>query len=113
MASEPLRLNRHPVLGDMDAGRKIITLSVDETDVEAYQGDILAAVLWQHGFLRLGLDASNTAARGMYCGIGHCCECRVTVNGQDDVRACLTPVREGMKVKLEKPICGKENPDAV
>jgi sarcosine oxidase subunit alpha len=37
----------------------------------------------------------------MYCGIGHCFECRVTVDGIPDVRSCLVEVREGMRVALQ------------
>ncbi|GLB67865.1 hypothetical protein AHIS1636_23050 [Arthrobacter mangrovi] len=37
--------------------------------------------------------------RGIYCGIGHCYECRVTVDGKSSVRACITPVADGMVVK--------------
>ncbi len=30
--------------------------------------------------------------------MGVCQECRVTVDGMPDRRACMTPVREGMEV---------------
>ncbi|WRU97601.1 2Fe-2S iron-sulfur cluster-binding protein [Priestia filamentosa] len=35
----------------------------------------------------------------MYCNIGHCYECRVSVNGQQGVRACVTPLKEGMIIE--------------
>lgn len=38
--------------------------------------------------------------RGLYCGMGVCFECVVTVNGQS-ARACITPVSEGMIVELQ------------
>jgi sarcosine oxidase subunit alpha len=38
----------------------------------------------------------------MYCGIGHCYECRVTVDGVEDVRSCLIRVRDGMQVLLQR-----------
>lgn len=34
----------------------------------------------------------------MFCGIGLCYDCMVTIEGVGNVRACITPVREGMKV---------------
>ena len=36
----------------------------------------------------------------MYCGIGHCYQCRVKVDGVEDVRSCLTKVKPDMHVKL-------------
>ncbi len=36
--------------------------------------------------------------RGPLCGMGTCFECRVTIDGQPHRRACLTPVREGLRV---------------
>jgi sarcosine oxidase subunit alpha len=39
------------------------------------------------------------APRGPLCGIGTCHECRVLVDGQSGVRACVTPVHEGLLVE--------------
>lgn len=38
------------------------------------------------------------AARGMFCGIGVCFDCLVTLNDVRDVRACLVEVRAGDRV---------------
>jgi aerobic-type carbon monoxide dehydrogenase small subunit (CoxS/CutS family) len=35
---------------------------------------------------------------GIFCGMGICYDCLVTVAGQEQVRACITLVREGMQV---------------
>jgi D-hydroxyproline dehydrogenase subunit gamma len=37
--------------------------------------------------------------RGPLCGMGTCFECRVTVDGVRNTRACLEPVRDGMSVE--------------
>jgi sarcosine oxidase subunit alpha len=63
---------------------------------------MLAAALWANGFILLGHNPNTGCPRGIYCGIGHCYECRVTVDGIEDVRSCLTPVREGMCIFLQK-----------
>ncbi len=39
-------------------------------------------------------------SRGLFCGMGVCFECLVSVDGQP-VRACITPVREGMSVEVQ------------
>jgi predicted molibdopterin-dependent oxidoreductase YjgC len=38
--------------------------------------------------------------RGLYCGMGVCFECMVTVDGHQ-ARACITPVRNGMSVEVK------------
>jgi sarcosine oxidase subunit alpha len=38
------------------------------------------------------------APRGPLCGMGICYECRVSVDGEAHRRACLEPVRAGMRV---------------
>ncbi|MFH2037980.1 MAG: 2Fe-2S iron-sulfur cluster-binding protein, partial [Chloroflexota bacterium] len=36
------------------------------------------------------LTSNRGEARGLYCGMGICYECIVTVNGRPNVRACQT-----------------------
>ena len=97
-----LRLTNHPVLDVAKDGRQKISITVEGRSLEVLEGDILAAALWASGFISLGHNPSDGSHRGMYCGIGHCYECRVTVDGVEDVRSCLIPVREGMQVSLQK-----------
>ena len=97
-----LRLTNHPVLDVAKGGRQKISITVEGRSLEVLEGEILAAALWANGFISLGHNPSDGSHRGMYCGIGHCYECRVTVDGVEDVRSCLIPVREGMQVSLQK-----------
>ncbi|MGY3041692.1 aerobic-type carbon monoxide dehydrogenase small subunit (CoxS/CutS family) [Rhodanobacter sp. TND4EL1] len=39
--------------------------------------------------------------RAALCGMGVCFECRVRVDGAGHVRACMTPVHEGMQVQTD------------
>lgn len=41
----------------------------------------------------------NGSPRAPLCGMGTCQECRVTIDGKAGVRACVTPVAEGMQVE--------------
>lgn len=97
---DTLRLTVHPVLGRNPAFRRPVRIMVNECATEAVEGESLAAALWSKGIVALRHDKKTMSPRGMYCGIGHCLECRVTVDGVNDVRACITPVREGMRVTL-------------
>lgn len=39
--------------------------------------------------------------RGVYCGIGHCYECRVTIDGVPHLRSCLVLLKKDMVVEPE------------
>src|SRR5439155_11232919 len=39
--------------------------------------------------------------RGYFCGTGKCANCLVRVDGVPNARACVTPVRDGMKVETQ------------
>jgi len=41
----------------------------------------------------------NGAPRGLFCGMGICFDCLVTVDGRPNVRACMTTVQPGMVVE--------------
>ena len=97
-----LRLTTHPVLNVSLDGRKKISITVDGRSLDVLEGEILAAALWVNGFISLGHNPSNGSHCGMYCGIGHCYECRVTVDGVEDLRSCLIRVRDGMPVSLQR-----------
>jgi hypothetical protein len=63
-------------------------------------GDVsLAAALFGLKVSAFRHDGSG-APRAPLCAIGVCFECRVSVDGQSGVRACLASVREGLIVEL-------------
>ena len=75
----------------------MIELSVDGAAVHTPEGRSIAAALLAAG--RSVLRSSpGGAPRGIYCGIGVCQECRVHVEGQGVVRACVTPAAAGMRI---------------
>ncbi len=91
------RVAEHPVLGPQP-DREAVTIFFDGEPHTAYAGEVLAAALLAHGIRALRLTGRDEA-RGLYCGIGHCFECQVNVDGRRRVRACLTLVRDGMRVE--------------
>ena len=109
--TNPRRLNSHPLLNDAAADRTTVTITVDGRPLQAKTGQSLAVALWANGIITLGYHSETGLPRGMYCGIGHCYECRVTVDGTPNVRSCLTPVRNGMCVTLEKIESGSDHDD--
>jgi len=75
----------------------VIELSVDGEALRAPAGQSIAAALLADGRSDLR-QSPHGSPRGIYCGIGVCQECRVRVEGQGVVRACVTPVAAGMRV---------------
>jgi sarcosine oxidase subunit alpha len=100
--TEALRLTSHPVLDVSLENRRKAIITVDGKSLDVIEGEMLAAALWANGLISLGHNPNTDCLRGIYCGIGHCYECRVTVDGVEDVRSCLTPVRKGMHISLQK-----------
>jgi len=76
-----------------------VNISIDGKRVTAYAGETIAAVLTANGNRIFRYTSKSHQPRGIYCGMGVCFECLVTVDGIPDVRACMTPVREGMMVE--------------
>lgn len=75
----------------------MIGIEVDGRVVRVPAGVSLAAALLELG--ATGFRRSVTGApRAPLCGMGTCQECRVTIDGVPHRRACLEPVREGMRV---------------
>ena len=74
-----------------------LRFSFDGSPVTARPGQSLAAALTAAGFRRLG-ERAGGAARGLFCGMGACQGCLVTVDGTPERRACMTRAAEGMAV---------------
>ena len=39
--------------------------------------------------------------RGVFCAIGRCTDCVMIVNGEPNIRTCVTPLKEGMTVDTQ------------
>jgi hypothetical protein len=68
----------------------------------AIPGETVAATLMAHGVVAQSV-ARDGAPRGFYCGMGVCHDCVVVVDGRRGQRACLTKVRDGMRVGRQSP----------
>ncbi len=65
--------------------------------VVARPGQSLAAALTEAG-VRAFRDTVGGAERGVFCGMGVCQDCLVTVDGTPNRRACMTSAAAGMVV---------------
>ena len=79
----------------MTAEPATATLIVDGEAIPFADGDSLAACLMRAG--RLATRRSRLGElRGVFCGIGICNDCLLTVDGVPNVRACVTAARSGL-----------------
>jgi len=81
---------------------RAVTFSFDGASVDAFEGETIGAALLARGTRALRVTRVAGAPRGMFCGIGACHDCLVTLEGAGPVRACLTPVTEGARVSTHR-----------
>ncbi|MFO1058618.1 MAG: (2Fe-2S)-binding protein [Dongiaceae bacterium] len=70
---------------------------MDGEPVAIRAGDTIGACLMRAGRLALRRPRQG-GARGLYCGIGVCQDCVLTVDGEPGLRACVTAARPGQAV---------------
>jgi predicted molibdopterin-dependent oxidoreductase YjgC len=96
MAAEELRITR-----GIERGRPL-RIRVDGVDVTAFEGESLAAALIAAGRRATRRTETTGEPRGYFCGTGVCQDCLVTLDGRPNVRACMTPAREGLRVETQR-----------
>ena len=78
-----------------------LAITVDGERLTGVDGQSLAGVLLASGRTAWRTSPSGTG-RGVFCGIGVCFDCAVTVNGEPDVRACRRRARDGDVVETQR-----------
>lgn len=78
------------------------TIQVNGVPVDAYPGETLATVMMAAGWRMFRHTLLSGEPRGLFCGMGVCFDCMVSVNGRENVRACKTLAQPGDIV--ERPI---------
>ncbi len=74
---------------------------VNGEQVIAYPGETIAVALLAAGWKTFRHTNLSGEPRGMYCGMGLCYDCLVTVNGHPNVRACVTMAQPGDVVERQ------------
>jgi predicted molibdopterin-dependent oxidoreductase YjgC len=74
-------------------------IEVDGKLVPAYAGETIASVLLAAGMRAFHQNLPDKAPSRLYCGMGVCMQCLVTVDGTHSCQACKTLARPGMKVE--------------
>lgn len=95
-----LRLKEHSVLGAYPYGPEV-TVTVDGEEISARAGEPVAVAMMAAGVWVMRRTHKLDQPRGLFCGIGQCGECRLTVNGIPNVLSCQEPVQEGMEIRTQ------------
>jgi sarcosine oxidase subunit alpha len=108
---ENKRILDHPILGAINYDKEV-AFTFNGQSYQGIKGDTIASALLANSVRILRCQEESGSPRGFYCNIGHCFECRVSVNKTETVRACLTPIQDGMKIqsmeKLPRPFAKEE-----
>jgi predicted molibdopterin-dependent oxidoreductase YjgC len=86
-----------------ETGAKTLRIFFEDQPIEAASESSVAAALLCAGIDVLRSSAVSGEARGPHCMIGTCYECMVEIDGAQGHQACLTQVRDGMRVKRQAP----------
>lgn len=78
-----------------------VDIEVDGEMLRAYEGETVAAALLAMGRQSLRRTPRRGEPRGVYCGMGVCFDCVMTINGIPNVRTCQTRVSAGMTVRTQ------------
>ncbi|KFZ81117.1 proline dehydrogenase [Amycolatopsis sp. MJM2582] len=88
--------DRDPV----DRTDRPIRITVDGEPVTGIEGQSVAGMLLAAGRTSWRTTRSG-APRGVFCGIGACFDCLLTVNDVPDVRACRRPAADGDEIRTQ------------
>jgi predicted molibdopterin-dependent oxidoreductase YjgC len=96
-----MRVKDHPVLGE-DTRVFNAKIYVNGKPIPAIEGEPIAAALLAVGIRQFRKTPKYRTPRGLFCAIGRCTDCIMTVDGKPNVRTCVTPVKDGMIVETQE-----------
>ncbi len=89
-----------------------IAINFEGLPVPARAGESVAATLVNSG--HLGFRTTRAGAeRGIFCGMGVCSECALTIDGEPGRLGCMTKVSDGMLVEKNPPMRRLDDATAV
>ena len=101
------RIEEHPILGHYSKGQEI-TFTFDGKQMKGFAGEPIAVALKANGVMIHRYTKKEHKPRGIFCAIGRCTDCVMIVNGEPNVRTCITPLEEGMTVQTQYGVETKE-----
>jgi NADPH-dependent 2,4-dienoyl-CoA reductase/sulfur reductase-like enzyme/Fe-S-cluster-containing hydrogenase component 2/bacterioferritin-associated ferredoxin len=91
-----MRINQHPILPI--PGKEAIPFTWNGSALSGFDGEMISSALIANGVHIFGHHAKDGSPQGIFCANGQCSQCLVIADGRP-VKACMTPLREGMAVQ--------------
>lgn len=91
------RLEHHPVI-EVPAHPETVEFTLDGHRLTARKSEMISSALFANGIHVFGRHGKDGAPQGIFCANGQCAQCLVVADGRA-VKACITPVRPGMRVQ--------------
>jgi hypothetical protein len=95
-----VRIADHPILSFPE--REKVGFTFEGETLEGFSGEPIGAALHAAGVRTLRHSLRHKRPRGLFCAIGNCSSCLMTVDGVPNVRVCTEPLRAGMKVETQQ-----------
>lgn len=94
------RVENHMILGELPEAPEV-EITVDGRQMKAREGEMILSALLANGIIVQNISVKAHEPRGYFCGIGRCTNCVMTVDGDPNVRTCITEVRDGMIIETQ------------
>jgi sarcosine oxidase subunit alpha len=89
-------ITSHPILEI--PSRKKVHFSYNSKMLVGFEDLVISSALFLNGYKIFGHHERDRAPQGIFCCNGQCSQCTVIVNGLP-VKACMTPLKEGMRIE--------------
>ena len=90
-----MRIRKHPILAIPE--KKAIPFTWNGSALSGFEGEMISSALIANGVHIFGHHAKDGSPQGIFCANGQCSQCLVIADGLP-VKACMTPLREGLTV---------------
>jgi hypothetical protein len=94
------RLDTHPLLGRRPPAEEV-AFAFDGRPLTGRAGEPILAALLAAGVRVCRTMPGSGEARGGFCLVGRCPDCLMVIDGEPNVRTCVTPLRAGMQVATQ------------
>ncbi len=89
------------VSGGDGGNRPEVTIFIEGRAVRVPEGETVAAAVLAYGLESVRTTPVSGKPRLPYCLMGICFECLMEIDGVPNSQACMTRVREGMRVERQ------------
>ncbi len=95
-----MRIVNHPILTFPQ--QDMVAFTLNGQKIEGVAGEPIAAALHAADIKVLRHSHERHRPRGLFCAIGNCSSCLMTVDGIPNIRVCIEPLRAGMVVETQE-----------